>query len=175
MLLAGSLSALAGCSGSDSPASSKPSPTHTAVSRSASSTADAADAAIIAAYTGSWDAQTEAYSKASSAGTNLQKNTTFKALADVESDLVAMRKAGQVTTGRPVIRPRVVTVTHGRVPTATVVDCVDTTNWTLVDKASKRKVPLPTTRLITYVSTATLEQWGTMWMVTKLTAQEQSC
>ncbi|MFC0843545.1 hypothetical protein ACFH04_07325 [Streptomyces noboritoensis] len=172
MLLAGSLSALAGCSGSDSPASSKPSPTRTAASRSPSSTADAA---IIAAYSGSWDAQAEAYSKASSAGTNLQKNTTFKALADVESDLVAMRKAGQVTTGRPVIRPRVVTVTHGRVPTATVVDCVDTTNWTLVDKASKRKVPLPTTRLITYVSTATLEQWGTTWMVTKLTAQEQSC
>ncbi|WP_371648008.1 MULTISPECIES: hypothetical protein [unclassified Streptomyces] len=175
MLLAGTLLALAGCSANNSPASSKPRPAPTAVSHSPSSTADAADATIIAAYTSSWDAQTKAYGKASSAGTDLQKNTTFKALADVESDLVAMRRAGQVTTGRPVTRPRVVTVTHGRVPTATVVDCVDTTNWTLVDKASKRKTPLPTTRLIKYVSTATLEQWGTIWMVTKLTAQEQSC
>ncbi|PKV82706.1 hypothetical protein [Streptomyces sp. TLI_146] len=166
---------MGGCTASNSPASSKPSHAPTALSQSPRSPTDVRDGAVIAAYTSSWDAQTEAYSKASSAGTSLQKNTTFKALADVERDLAAMRKAGQVTTGRPVIRPRVVTVTHGSVPTATVVDCVDTTNWTLVDKASKRKVPLPTTRLITYVSTATLEQWGTMWMVTKLTAQEQAC
>ncbi|MFD9483618.1 hypothetical protein ACFWBX_06360 [Streptomyces sp. NPDC059991] len=172
MLLAGSLLALAGCSGNNSHASSKPSPAHTAVSRSPRSTPDAA---IIAAYTSSWKAQDEAYSKASSADTDLQKNTTFKALADIESDLAAMRKSGQVTTGRPVIRPRVVTVTSGRVPTATIADCVDTTNWTLVDKTSKRKVPLPTTRLTKYVSTATLEQWGTIWMVTKLIAQEQAC
>ncbi|GGP78281.1 hypothetical protein GCM10010278_65850 [Streptomyces melanogenes] len=73
------------------PSPAPPTPT---VSGSPSSTTDAADAAIIAAYTSSWDAQTKAYSKASSTGTNLQKNTTFKALADIESDLVAIRKAG---------------------------------------------------------------------------------
>lgn len=175
LLLASSLLALAGCSDSGSDTSSKPSPTPTAVSPSPSFTADAEDAAVIAAYTSSWDAQTEAYSKASSAGTDLKKTTTLRALFDVEHDLSVMRKAGQVTTGKPVINPKVVKVTDAEIPTATVTDCVDTTNWTLIDKASKKKVPLPATRLIKYVSTATLEKWGTKWMVTKLTAQEQAC
>ncbi|MFJ8787001.1 hypothetical protein [Streptomyces sp. NPDC102476] len=175
LILVGGLLALAGCSDGDSDTSSQPSSTPTAVSPSPSSTAGAEDAAVIAAYTSSWDAQTAAYSKASSSGTDLKKNTTLKALADIESDLAAMRKVGQVTTGKPVIDPKVVKVTDAKVPTATVADCVDTTNWILIDKASKKKVPLPTTRLTKYVSTATLEKWGTKWMVTKLTAQEQAC
>ncbi|WP_405914584.1 hypothetical protein [Streptomyces sp. NBC_00728] len=175
LLLAGSLLALAGCSdsNSDSDSSSKPSPT--AVSPSPSSTVDAEEAAVLAAYTSSWDAHTEAYSKASSAGTDLRKNTTFEALADIENNLSAMRKAGQVTTGKPALHPKVVRVTEAKIPTATVTDCVDTTKWTLIDKASKKRVPLPTSRLIKYVSTASLEKWGTKWMVTKLTAQDQAC
>ncbi|MEV5078874.1 hypothetical protein AB0K74_08590 [Streptomyces sp. NPDC056159] len=167
--------ALAGCSDSEADTSSKPSPTPTAVTPSPSSTVDVEDAAVLAAYLSSWDAQTEAYSKASSAGTDLKKNTTLRALFDIEHDLSVMRKAGQVTTGEPVIHPKVVKVTDSKIPTATVTDCVDTTHWTLIDKSSKKKVPLPTTRLIKYVSTATLEKWGTKWMVTKLTAQEQAC
>ncbi|MEU6496841.1 hypothetical protein ABZ890_41810 [Streptomyces sp. NPDC046984] len=96
-------------------------------------------------------------------------------MADIESDLSVMRKAGQVTTGEPAINPKVVKVTAGKLPTATIADCVDITHWTLIDKASKKPVPLPTTRLIKYGSIASLEKWGTKWMVTKLTAQEQSC
>lgn len=175
LLLTGTLVVLAGCSSTDSDASSKPSSTPTDVSPAPSSTVDAVDAAVLAAYISSWDAQTEAYSKASSAGTDLKKNTTLRALFDIEHDLEVMRKAGQVTTGKPVIHPKVVKVTNTKIPTATVTDCIDTTHWTLIDKASKKKVPLPTTRLIKYVSTATLEKWGTKWMVTKLTAQEQAC
>ncbi|MER6273925.1 hypothetical protein [Streptomyces sp900105755] len=133
------------------------------------------DAAVIAAYRSSWDAQTAAYSKASSDGTDLKKNTTLRALFDIEHDLEVMRKAGQVTTGKPTIHPKVVKVTTAKIPTATVADCVDTTHWTLIDKASRKPVPLPTTRLIKYASTATLEKWGKTWMVTKLTAQEQTC
>lgn len=175
LLLAGSLLTLAGCSDSGSDTSSKTSPSPTAVSPSPSSTVDAEDAAVLAAYQSSWDAQTQAYSKASSAGTDLKKNTTLRALFDIEHDLEVMRKAGQVTTGKPVINPKVVKVTEAKIPTATVTDCIDTTHWILTDKASKKPVPLPTTRLIKYVSTATLEKWGKTWMVTKLTAQEQAC
>jgi hypothetical protein len=175
LLLAGSLLALAGCSDSNAGTSSKPSSTPTAVSPSSSPTGGAQDTAVIAAYTASWDAQTAAYAKASSAGTDLKKNTTLRALFDIESDLSAMRKAGQVTTGKPVINPKVVKVTDGKIPKATLTDCVDTTNWILIDKASKKPVPLPTTRLTKYVNTANLEKWGKTWMVTKLTAQDQSC
>lgn len=179
LLLAGSLVALAGCSdsGSDADASpSKTSPTETAGSASPSSTGEGEDAAVIAAYTSSWDAKTEAYQKATSAGTDVKKYTTFKALADIERNLSALKTAGQVTTGKPVIHPKVVSVTtNAKIPKATVADCVDTTNWTLIDKASKKKVPLPSERLTKYVSTATLEKWGTKWMVTEMTAQDQAC
>lgn len=169
--------ALAGCSDGDADASpSKSSPTQRDDSSpSPSATADAEDTAVIAAYTSSWDAKTAAYQKASSAGTDVKKYTTFKALADIERNLSAMKRAGQVTTGKPVIHPKVVKVTNAEIPKATVADCVDTTNWTLIDKATKKKVPLPSERLIKYVSTATLEKWGTKWMVTELTAQDQAC
>ncbi|MFM9705575.1 hypothetical protein ACKI2E_21185 [Streptomyces galilaeus] len=174
LLLAGTLT-LAGCSDSDSDTSSKPSPTATAVSPSPSSTVDADEAAVLAAYTRSWDAKAEAYEKASSAGTDVKRYTTFKALADIERNLAAMQEAGQVATGKPVIHPTVVKVTTAEIPKATVADCVDTTNWTLIDEDTKKKVPLPSERLIKYVSTATLEKWGTKWMVTELTAQDQGC
>ncbi|WP_369228452.1 hypothetical protein AB5J52_48255 (plasmid) [Streptomyces sp. R39] len=176
LLLTGSLLALAGCSGRGDDASApSSSPTLRTSSPSPSPTASTEDTAIIAAYTSSWKAQTEAYSKASSAGTGLRSNTTLTALADIEKDLSTMRRAGQVTTGKPQIDPKVLKVTHAEIPTATVTDCVDTTNWTLVDKATKKPVPLPTRRLIKYASTATLELWGTKWMLTKLTALEQTC
>ncbi|MFD8725461.1 hypothetical protein ACFV2H_47875 [Streptomyces sp. NPDC059629] len=174
-LLASSLLALAGCTDNGSDTSSRPSPAKSAGSPSPSSATSTPDEAVIAAYRSSWDAQTEAYSKASSDGTGLKKNTALRALFDIEHDLEVMRKAGQVTTGKPAIHPKVVKVTASKIPTAMVTDCVDTTHWTLIDKASRKPVPLPTTRLIKYASTATLEKWGTKWMVTKLTAQEQTC
>ncbi|WP_063820117.1 hypothetical protein [Streptomyces europaeiscabiei] len=177
LLLVSSLVALGGCSDGDADASpSESGPSQTADSSpSPTSTAKPEEAAVLAAYNHSWDAQIEAYAKASSAGTDLKKYTTLRALSDVESDLEAMRKAGQVTTGKPSIHPKDPKVTDGEIPKATLTDCIDTTNWNLVEKASKKKVPLPSERLTKYVSTATLEKWGTKWMVTELTAQDQAC
>ncbi|MGJ5871893.1 hypothetical protein [Streptomyces griseiscabiei] len=177
MLLAGSLLALAGCSDNESdasPSESSKSPSARA-SASPSSTLDPEQAAVLAVYTQSWQAQIEAYAKASSEGTDLRKTTTLRALGLIEQDLDTMREAGQVTTGKPVIHPKDPTVTDGEIPKATLTDCVDTTNWTLIDEATKKKVPLPSTRLIKYVSIAKLEKWGTKWMVTELTAQKQTC
>ncbi|MFJ8158470.1 hypothetical protein [Streptomyces sp. NPDC094468] len=175
MVLTGLLVSLAGCS-SGSGGSSASSPGVRRVSPTqARTTADPRDAAVIAAYTRSWDAQTKAYNKASSAGTDLKDTTTLRALLDIEHDLSVMRKAGQVTTGKPIINPKVVKVTKAEIPVATINDCVDTTHWVLIDQSSAKRVPLPPTRLVKYVSTATLQQWGTRWMVTNLTARELAC
>ncbi|WP_153815696.1 hypothetical protein [Streptomyces sp. SUK 48] len=172
LLLAGSVLALAGCSDSSPDMQARANPAPQAGSPSPTATAE--DAALTA-YSNSWAAQTDAYSKASSAATGLNNNNTLRALFDIEHDLKVMRKAGQVMTGKPVIHPKIMKVTDGKIPTAVVHDCVDTTHWTLIDKTSKKPVPLPTTRLLKYASTATLEKWGTKWMVTKWTAQERSC
>lgn len=146
----------------------KPSP-------SPSSTTDPDVAAVAAAYDRSWKAQIAAYAKASSAETDLRKSTTAGALLDIESDLKAMRKAGQVTTGTPALHPQAPKLSTGEIPRATLTDCVDTTGWTLVDETTRKKIPLPAQRLTKYVSIATLEKWGTTWMVTKLSARDQAC
>ncbi|MFE9812488.1 hypothetical protein [Streptomyces sp. NPDC005548] len=177
--MAGSLVGLAGCSGSVGETSASKSPTG-ATSGSTSSpaaTTTAVDdkATVLAVYRKSWDASVAAYAKASSAGTDLRKTTTARALLDIESDLKELRKGGQITTGRPSIHPGDPTITAGEFPRATLTDCVDITRWTLVDKTSKKKVRLPTGRLLRYVSIATLEKWGPKWMVTKVTAQEKAC
>ncbi|MGW2618517.1 hypothetical protein [Streptomyces sp. NPDC001500] len=175
LILASGLLTLAGCSDSGADTSSKPSSTPPSASPSPSSTVDTEDAAVIAAYTNSWDTKVDAYSQASSKGTSVNQYTTFQALADIERNLSAMRKAGQVTTGKPTIHPKVVKTTGTKILKATVTDCVDTTNWTLIDKTTKRPVPLPSQRLVKYVSTATLEKWGAKWIVTELAAQDQAC
>lgn len=169
--------ALTGCTDNGAKASpSEPSQKRTATPPSSpSSTADREKAAVLAAYTQSWQAQTEAYAKASSTGTDLSETTTLRALGEIEQDLEALRKAGKVATGKPVIHPRDPKVTAGAIPKATLTDCVDTTNWSLVDKATKKKFPLPTDRLIKYISIAKLEKWGREWIVTELTAQKQAC
>ncbi|MET8288341.1 hypothetical protein ABZV80_24230 [Streptomyces sp. NPDC005132] len=176
-LLVGSLVALTGCtSGGGSSSSPRSHAGKTATSSPAPSPRTSDEkAAVLAAYRESWDASIVAYAKASSAGTELRKTTTARALLDIESDLTELRNAGQITTGKPAIHPADPEVTVGKFPKATLTDCVDITAWTLVDKASKKKVPLPSERLLRYVSTATLEKWGTTWMVTKVTAHEKAC
>ncbi|MFI6340712.1 hypothetical protein [Streptomyces sp. NPDC050535] len=179
VVVAGSLVALAGCSDSADEAPASKSPT-VATSGSASSpapTATALDdkATVLGVYRDSWDASVKAYAKASSAGTGLRETTTARALLVIESDLKVLREAGQIATGKPAIHPEDPKVTAGAIPRATLTDCVDITAWTLVDKTSKKRVRLPSGRLLRYVSIATLEKWGTTWMVTKMAAQEKAC
>ncbi|MCX4919896.1 hypothetical protein [Streptomyces sp. NBC_00687] len=177
LLMAGSLVALTGCSDSGGEAASPKSPTGAlpGSSSSASPTATADKATVLAVYRKSWDASVAAYAKASSAGTDLRTTTTARALLDIESDLKELRKGGQITTGRPSIHPGDPKITAGEFPKATLTDCVDITRWTLVDKNSKKKVRLPSGRLLRYVSIATLEKWGPKWKVTKMTAQQKAC
>ncbi|MEU8951609.1 hypothetical protein [Streptomyces sp. NPDC048489] len=176
-VLAGALMALTGCTGGGE---SSPSPRNPAGKTATSSPARSPraldeKAAVLSAYRESWNASVSAYAKASSAGTDLRKTTTARALLDIESDLTELRTARQITTGKPTIHPADPEVTVGKFLKATLTDCIDITAWTLVDKTSKKKVRLPSGRLLRYVSTATLEKWGKQWMVTKVTAQEKAC
>lgn len=169
---------LTACSDDDRKASVTPSasPSLDSASPRPSSTESDDEDAALAAYTQSWQEQTKAYANASSKGTDLKKVTTLRALAGIEKDLTALRNAGQVTTGKPaLLQDPKVTVSSAEIPRATISDCVDTTNWTLIEKDSKKKVALPTQRLTKYVSVAKLEKWGEQWMVTELTPQEEEC
>ncbi|MBV7249289.1 hypothetical protein [Streptomyces sp. MW-W600-10] len=130
---------------------------------------------MLSAYTTSWEEQTKAYAKASSQGTGLKTVTSLNALSDIESDLSSLRESGRVTQGKPVIAPEVTALGWKKIPEATVTDCVDISGWVLIDRKSKKEVPLPAERRTKYVSTAKLERWGKKWMVTQLTAQDRGC
>ncbi|MQS04791.1 hypothetical protein [Streptomyces alkaliterrae] len=127
-------------------------------------------------YRASWDAQMEAYAKADSNGTKVPDYLTLDALAEVESDLMTMRKRGHITTGEAVLSPEVTRLDmKAKLPKATVRDCVDVSEWTPVKKDSGKKVSLPPERLTKYVMTSDMEHWGKRWMVVKFTVEGKRC
>lgn len=159
---------------SPSPADDKSSSSPSA-SPSSTLTADEQDA--LKAYRASWDAQVEAYAKASSKGTKLHRNTSLQALADIESDLMTMKADGEVTKGKPAIQPKIISVTRkkGTPDVAKIEDCVDISKWLLVEEASGKEIPMPSERMTRYVSNAELRKWGETWMLVELNAAEQRC
>lgn len=177
-LATGLLLSTAGCSDGEK---DDPAPPSTSSSPSASASASSDPQAeakkdIVTAYRKSWQAQVAAYAKASAKGTDLQKYTSLHALATIEQDLTNLRAADQVITGKPGLSPEVTAVDlDKKIPEAKVTDCVDISDWRLVEEKSKKPVPLPSQRLIRYVSVAKLEKWGSGWVVTELKSHDRSC
>lgn len=109
-------------------------------------------------------------------GTDIKKYATGAALATVQSETKAMQKAGQVTTGKPGSTPEVTAINLGhKVPNATITDCMDVSQWKLVDQKTKNVVELPKERLTKYVDIISVEKWGKQWVVLKETPQERKC
>lgn len=171
------------CSTEDEP-SAKPSAESTSPddasaspSTSPSETLHPDDAAVLKAYGNALDARADAYSKANSKGTDLHKHVTLDALGNMEGALRGMRKDGHVTTGKPTIDPEVEDVQKDQnPPTAKVTDCMDVEPWKLVDKKTKKPVPLPPERLTKHEVTAELEHWGKNgWMLTKFEPKGRKC
>lgn len=159
-----------GGDGESDPGKPQSSTSSSASSSPPTESADLDESAALAGYKASWDAQVEAYAQASSKDTELTKTTSLKALAKIESDLMAMKKNGRITVGKPSIAPEVTSVKQEKGRTvATVTDCVDISGWTLVDKETRKEVPLPEARLTQFENVATVEDWGKSgWLVTEV-------
>lgn len=125
---------LAACTGDDSPGPTTattaativatPTPTPTVDAATA-----AATAAVLAAYRGYWDAKVDAFHHPSeSPGPKLQQFATDKAFGDVGTGLLTFRRNGIEVVGEPELDPKV-TAIDVKAGDATVVDCVDGTNW----------------------------------------------
>lgn len=157
-------------------ASATPSQSSTATP-SPSKPDDPDEAAALKRYRESWEAQIKAFAQADSKGTDLKKNTSLHALAVIESDLMSMKEMGQVTKGRPVIKPKVTSMKKkDGIPVATITDCVDVSGWKLIDKKTQKEIALPSERLTRFESTSKVEDWGEHgWMVTKVTEEAEEC
>lgn len=115
-------------------------------------TVAAAEAAILKAYRGYWDAKVAIYADPpQSVAPDLQTYAVDQALADVGQTQLTLRQSGILFRGSPAIQPTVSDVVVGNGGTATITDCVDSTNWQPVYAATGASAAAPgqAPRLIT--------------------------
>lgn len=178
------IAVMTGCS--DSPEASPTSASLTPTASSAESklgvtdtpssdpTAAAANAALDA-YRGFRAAQVAAEATADARNKDLSKYAGDKALAQERANLLQLAEAGIVVKGRPVFNPKVVDVALGDSPVVTIMDCVDTTNWRPVYKATGKSAAAPgQPRRV--MATALARPYDDRWVITELTTdRSRSC
>ncbi|MGW3149751.1 hypothetical protein ACWDG1_34835 [Streptomyces sp. NPDC001177] len=171
MLTACGLLAVTACSSDGDSADNRPTRTSTsstpapATSSATADSQEAAKAAVLQAYSRYWQEQAKAYAQADIKGTELKKYATKNALARAMGDVLVMKKAGTVTTGAPGHQAQVTSLTlTGKIPEATLRDCLDISAWKTVKKGKVQ--PFPSNQPLRYVTTAKAEKWGKQWMIT---------
>ncbi|GAA3819612.1 hypothetical protein [Cellulomonas soli] len=111
-----------------------------------------AEAAILEAYQGYWDAKVAAFSDpASDPGAELEQFAVDQAFADVASSVFTFRRNGIKVTGAPVLSPTVSEIVTGSEGSARIVDCVDGSQWQPIYVATGEPAAVPgqATRLTT--------------------------
>ncbi|MDQ8707512.1 hypothetical protein RCO28_34340 [Streptomyces sp. LHD-70] len=174
---------LASCGGGegkgDSEAKKSPSPSSSQQEKKpqeSKSREDIAEEELLASYRRFWDEQEAAYAKASVAGTDLKTYAKASAFALTQTDLKAMASAGQIATGKVTVEPDVTSLNlDKKVPLARIRDCVDVSEWKLIDRKTKKEVPLPKERKTRYVNLVTAEKWGKTWVVLETKPQNTAC
>lgn len=178
-LVAASLLALTSCtsSGIESTDSAQP-PTDAPPTPSppvADTPEAAAEKAVLAAYQRFWDEQAKAYAKGSTQGTDFDRYAAAVALASTKDDLAALRSKGIVTKGAPDHETTVEVIESGKVPSAKLSDCLDSTDWTFIYSKTGKRVDMPEERLLRYVTKVEAEKWGKQWKIVKVTPQQKAC
>lgn len=162
---------LSACSGtgrsSPSAGSSSASTTIAPASASPDATAVAGQAAL-AAYRGFRRAQVAAEATADAHSPDLAKYAGDKALAQERANLLQLAQAGIVVTGQPIFSPKVTAVSLGSSPMVTITDCVDTSGWAPVYKATGKSAAAPN-QPRRVVAMAVARPYDNGWIITDVT------
>ena len=164
--------AVSSCSGSSQPPSSLPSSSPTP-SQSATPSPDAsavAGSAALEAYRGFRRAQVAAEASANAHNPDLAKYAGDKALAQERANLLQLDRGGIVVTGQPILKPKVTAVALGGAPIVTIKDCVDTSRWTPIYKATRKSAAAPN-QPSRVLATALARPYGKGWIITELTTE----
>ncbi|MEV7525628.1 hypothetical protein [Streptomyces sp. NPDC091371] len=120
------------------------SPAPSSPSASPSPSADPQEAeknALLDVYRTFWDASLKAYSTGSMKNTGIETVGTDKAYAKVQATQIYYAENGFVMTGAPVLSPKVTAMdTAAKPPSATITDCIDSTNYIQVEKENGKPV-----------------------------------
>ncbi|MFJ8015018.1 hypothetical protein [Streptomyces sp. NPDC096339] len=171
---AAAVAVLAGCT--SGPAEKKPAPTISASPSASTDPQAAVKAEVEAVYRKFWDAQVKAFAKADVRDTDLEKYAFDSAYAQALADVASMKIRGDAMTGAPVITPQVTAISVDQEPKkASLTDCLDVTNWKVVDAKTGAERPLPSERRKRSVFNFEARTVGGTWMITSTQPQDRSC
>ena len=144
------VAAVSGCTASASgpTGSTRPSATDTVSSSptdsSSPSPTDLAKAKVLASYDGFWTAQvaSEAAPKRQQ-DPNLAKYAIDKALSDTEATILLFRSNGIAMRGQPKHAASVTSLSLADPATASITDCLDSTNWRPIYEATGKSALAP--------------------------------
>jgi hypothetical protein len=120
---------------------------------------------VVRVYQSWWDAQTEAFGRSDSDGSQLRVYSTGTALSEALANLHQLHQAKLVMTGSPRTAPVVRSLDPAADPQSAVVsDCLDVTDWHQAD-ATTKTLKDPTQRFTRYVATVSLRKNGNRWLI----------
>jgi len=175
------VAAVAGCTRQPEPSpststtrtTSSPTPSPSPTTSLDPGTAEA-QAAILTAYQGYWDAKIAAFADPTKdPGPELEMFAVDKAFADVASSVFTFRDNGIKVVGTPQLSPTVSDIVPDA--SATIVDCVDGTNWQPVYASTGESAAAPgqAHRLVT---TSTAYYYVDHWTIrTSVVNREDPC
>jgi hypothetical protein len=126
-----------------------------------------AAAAALAAYHGYWKAVVKARSIPDPRYPDLEKYATDKALANEYSSLLLLEREGIIYRGEPMLVPVVASVELGADPVVTITDCVDSTKWQPVYKATGESAAAPE-QSPRVPGSAAARPLGDNWLITSI-------
>ncbi len=166
--------ALAGCSAGRSTAIAPTASPSASIFATTDATAEAG-AGALTAYRGFRRAQVAAEAVANAHSTELAQYAGDKALAQERANLLQLAQAGIVVKGQPVLQPLVAAVTLGAAPVVTITDCVNTSQWRPIYKATGKSAAAPGQPSRVF-ATALARPYGHGWLIVELTTdRSRSC
>lgn len=136
------------------------------------------DAAVLAAYRGFWRAQvTTLNNPRREPPPALKRYAIDKALADVRASVLIYRHGGIEMRGQPVLDPEISTWSGTPSPsaTATIADCVDSTDWQPVYAATGKSAAAPDQNSRVIVESTVVQRAGRWVVRTSVAHRDQSC
>ncbi|WP_406052178.1 hypothetical protein OG280_37130 [Streptomyces virginiae] len=97
--------------------------------------------ALLGVYRAFWDAQLKVYASGSAKDTGIEKVTGDKAYSKVQTTRAYYVERGYEVKGVPTHSPQVTALTMAATPpSATITDCLDTTDYYKVEKSTGKRV-----------------------------------
>ncbi|MGY3677330.1 hypothetical protein ACVWXU_000953 [Streptomyces sp. TE33382] len=175
VVAAAAVALLAGCGsgGGDAKAIASPSASATSATPSPNPSTTATEQ-VLAAYRGMWAEQTKLYSSGSFSGSKLEEYAADKALSKVKAAALYYQGNGLVVKGAPVLSPKVTDLSLDTNPrTATVVDCVDSSNFVPENAKTGKKSDLDGANR-RHVQTSKAYYGSNKWLIVDSTIDKDS-